>query len=49
MEFFGYAINSILYQRGVYPAEQFTSVSKYGLSILVTKDKGLQDYLGEAE
>eukprot|EP00913_Durusdinium_trenchii_P018563 g17443.t1 len=47
VEFFGYAINSILYQRGVYPAEHFTSVSKYGLSILVTKDKGLQEYLGE--
>lgn len=47
VEFFGYAINSILYQRGVYPAEHFTSVPKYGLSILVTKDEGLQEYLGE--
>ncbi|CAE7463951.1 Afg1l [Symbiodinium sp. CCMP2456] len=47
VEFFGYAINSILYQRGVYPPENFTSVAKYGLSILVTKDKGLQEYLGE--
>mmetsp|Transcript_4438 Transcript_4438/g.10293 ORF Transcript_4438/g.10293 Transcript_4438/m.10293 type:complete len:212 (+) Transcript_4438:65-700(+) len=47
VEFFGYAINSILYQRGVYPPENFTPVQKYGLSILVTKDKGLQDYLGE--
>ncbi|CAE8606419.1 unnamed protein product [Polarella glacialis] len=47
VEFFGYAISSILYQRGVYPPENFTSVSKYGLSILVTKDKGLQEYLGE--
>lgn len=47
VEFFGFAINSILYQRGVYPAEGFAPVSKYGLSILVTKDKGLQEYLGE--
>lgn len=47
VEFFGYAINSILYQRGVYPPEDFTSVKKYGLSILVSKDQGLQEYLGE--
>mmetsp|Transcript_67089 Transcript_67089/g.175922 ORF Transcript_67089/g.175922 Transcript_67089/m.175922 type:complete len:212 (-) Transcript_67089:54-689(-) len=46
-EFFGFAINSILYQRGVYPAENFAPVSKYGLSILVTKDKELQDFIGE--
>lgn len=47
VEFFGFAINSILYQRGVYPPQGFVPVSKYGLSILVTKDKGLQEYLGE--
>jgi len=47
VEFFGYAINSILYQRGIYPPDLFSSISKYGLSILVTKDKGLQEYLGE--
>lgn len=47
VEFFGFAINSILYQRGVYPPEGFAPVSKYGLSILVSKDKGLQAYLGE--
>mmetsp|Transcript_36122 Transcript_36122/g.93179 ORF Transcript_36122/g.93179 Transcript_36122/m.93179 type:complete len:216 (+) Transcript_36122:68-715(+) len=47
VEFFGFAINSILYQRGVYPAEKFAPVSKYGLSILVTKDKELQDFIGE--
>jgi mitotic spindle assembly checkpoint protein MAD2 len=47
VEFFGFAINSILYQRGVYPAESFAQVSKYGLKILVTQDKGLQAYIGE--
>lgn len=47
VEFFGFAINSILYQRGVYPAESFGQVSKYGLKILVTQDKGLQAYIGE--
>jgi len=47
VEFFGFAINSILYQRGVYPAESFAQVTKYGLKILVTQDKGLQAYIGE--
>eukprot|EP00753_Platysulcus_tardus_P006846 PLAT14631.1.p1 GENE.PLAT14631.1~~PLAT14631.1.p1 ORF type:complete len:212 (-),score=91.09 PLAT14631.1:141-776(-) len=46
-EFFGYSINSILYQRGVYPAESFTKVSKYGLAMLVTQDEGLKEYLAE--
>jgi len=44
-EFFGYSINSILYQRGVYPAEDFTKISKYGLSMVVTKDEGMKKYL----
>lgn len=44
-EFFNYGINSILYQRGVYPPEMFTTVQKYGLTILVTSDKSLQKYL----
>lgn len=47
VEFFGFAINSILYQRGVYPAESFAQVTKYGLKILVTQDRGLQAYIGE--
>lgn len=44
-EFFNYGINSILYQRGVYPPEMFTTVQKYGLSILVTTEEPLQKYL----
>ena len=32
-EFFGYSINSILYQRGIYPPESFARVSKYGLQM----------------
>ena len=27
-EFFGYAVNSILYQRGIYPPEDFQAVQK---------------------
>ena len=45
-EFFGYSINSILYQRGIYPPESFTSVRKYGLPMMITKDEGLKKYLG---
>lgn len=40
-----YGINSILYQRGVYPAETFTHVQKYGLTMLVTADAELKNYL----
>ena len=44
-EFFGFAINSILYQRGIYPPDSFAAVAKYGLSVLVTSDEGLKAYL----
>eukprot|EP00929_Paragymnodinium_shiwhaense_P001090 TRINITY_DN101301_c0_g1_i1.p1 TRINITY_DN101301_c0_g1~~TRINITY_DN101301_c0_g1_i1.p1 ORF type:complete len:211 (-),score=62.07 TRINITY_DN101301_c0_g1_i1:186-818(-) len=47
VEFFGYAINSILYQRGIYPHSSFKSVSKYGLPMLVTSDPELEAYLAE--
>eukprot|EP01065_Artemidia_motanka_P030154 TRINITY_DN36166_c0_g1_i1.p1 TRINITY_DN36166_c0_g1~~TRINITY_DN36166_c0_g1_i1.p1 ORF type:complete len:201 (+),score=62.21 TRINITY_DN36166_c0_g1_i1:72-674(+) len=46
VEFFGYAINSILYQRGVYPATSFTQVQKYKLAMLVTSNRDLKAYLG---
>ncbi|XP_006917848.2 mitotic spindle assembly checkpoint protein MAD2A [Pteropus alecto] len=40
-----FGINSILYQRGVYPSETFTRVQKYGLTLLVTTDPELMKYL----
>ncbi|XP_010154206.1 PREDICTED: mitotic spindle assembly checkpoint protein MAD2A, partial [Eurypyga helias] len=40
-----YGINSILYQRGIYPPETFTRVQKYGLTLLVTTDSELKNYL----
>ncbi|XP_071829036.1 mitotic spindle assembly checkpoint protein MAD2A-like [Apostichopus japonicus] len=43
-EFFHYGINSILYQRGIYPPEHFTMTKKYGLSMLVTTDESLKAY-----
>eukprot|EP00667_Euglena_gracilis_P020926 EG_transcript_22781 len=45
-EFFGYAINSILYQRGIYPAESFAPFQHYGLPMMVTADPALKKYLG---
>ncbi len=44
-EFFGYSINSILYQRGVYPPEMFFRVNKYGLTLLVSNDPSLTKYI----
>ena len=40
-----YGINSILYQRGLYPPESFTRVQKYNLTLLVTDDVELNNYL----
>lgn len=45
MEFFQYAITCILYQRGIYPAEDFDRISKYGLVLHVAKEEGLITYL----
>ncbi|XP_049849362.1 mitotic spindle assembly checkpoint protein MAD2A-like [Schistocerca gregaria] len=47
VEFFDYAINSILYQRGIYPPEDFEQKKKYGISIMVAKDAGLRDYMNQ--
>mmetsp|Transcript_25636 Transcript_25636/g.35427 ORF Transcript_25636/g.35427 Transcript_25636/m.35427 type:complete len:204 (+) Transcript_25636:404-1015(+) len=46
-EFFSYAVNSILYQRGIYPPETFERKKKYGLQMLVTADHGLNTYLSQ--
>lgn len=44
-EFFGYAANSILYNRAVYPEESFTKVKKYGLTMLLTQDEGVKNFI----
>lgn len=44
-EFFHYSINTILFQRGVYPAEDFTAVKKYGLTMLVSSDDQVKGYI----
>ncbi|GAU16619.1 mitotic spindle checkpoint protein MAD2-like [Trifolium pratense] len=44
-EFFGYAANSILYNRAVYPEESFVKVKKYGLPMLLTEDEGVKSFI----
>jgi mitotic spindle assembly checkpoint protein MAD2 len=45
VEFFEYSVNSILYQRGIYPPEMFKRVSKYGLAMMISNDEGLSVYI----
>ncbi|KAG7548987.1 hypothetical protein FFLO_03100 [Filobasidium floriforme] len=44
-EFFEYSVNSILYQRNIYPPDDFRMVKKYGLPMLITADEELKAYL----
>ncbi|KAM3725726.1 Mitotic spindle assembly checkpoint protein MAD2A [Dirofilaria immitis] len=44
-EFFHFGLNSILYQRGIYPADSFKREKKYGLTMLVTNNPELQKFL----
>ncbi|KAG8754602.1 Mitotic spindle checkpoint component mad2 [Serendipita sp. 396] len=44
-DFFKFAINTILYQRGVYPADDFHMVKKYGQTVMLTEDAALVNYL----
>lgn len=46
-EFFGFAVNNILYQRGIYPPEHFASLAKYGLTIMVSTNEGLKIFLAQ--
>lgn len=49
LTFSAFGINSILYQRGLYPSETFTRVQKYGLTLLVTTDPELIKYLNNVD
>uniref|UniRef100_A0A183CN73 Mitotic spindle assembly checkpoint protein MAD2A n=1 Tax=Globodera pallida TaxID=36090 RepID=A0A183CN73_GLOPA len=44
-QFFHYGIHSILYQRGIYPSDNFTREKKYGMTLLVNKDPKLEKFL----
>src|SRR6056297_2597732 len=45
VEFFEHAITCILYQRGIYPPEDFERKTKYGLALHVAREEGLVTYL----
>ena len=36
---------SILYQRGIYPPEEFERVQNYGCPLMITTDKALKAYI----
>ncbi|KAJ3016540.1 UNVERIFIED_CONTAM: Mitotic spindle checkpoint component mad2 [Siphonaria sp. JEL0065] len=44
-EFFDFSINSILFQRAIYPPEDFKVVKRYGLNLLVNADFAVHNYL----
>ncbi|XP_068688832.1 mitotic spindle assembly checkpoint protein MAD2A-like [Montipora foliosa] len=44
-EYFGFAINNILYQRGIYSAGSFKREQHYDLTLFICEDKDLQEYL----
>ncbi|GAA5969734.1 hypothetical protein JCM11641_008021 [Rhodosporidiobolus odoratus] len=44
-EFFEYSVNSILYQRGIYPPDDFKQVKKYGLTLFTSVDEALERYV----
>ncbi|ORX66762.1 DNA-binding protein [Linderina pennispora] len=44
-EFFLYGISSILFQRGIYPMEDFKTTKKYGIDVWVSNDTQVQQYL----
>lgn len=40
-----YGINSILYQRGIYPSDNFTREKKYSMTLLVSVEPRLKKFL----
>jgi len=44
-EYLNYGINSILFQRGIYPAETFQNHQQYGVTILVSIDDKIKEFL----
>ncbi|KAG5892133.1 hypothetical protein JTB14_032355 [Gonioctena quinquepunctata] len=44
-DYLNYGINSILFQRGLYPPENFKAEENYGLTILMSTDNKIKDFL----
>ncbi|XP_014250927.1 mitotic spindle assembly checkpoint protein MAD2A [Cimex lectularius] len=45
LEYLNFGINSILYQRGVYPSESFGQEEHFGLSMFITTDEKILSFL----
>ncbi|KAF2883995.1 hypothetical protein ILUMI_22169 [Ignelater luminosus] len=44
-EYLDFGINSILFQRGIYPPEDFKTVENYGLPIYMSQDKKIKEFI----
>ncbi|KAL1131768.1 hypothetical protein AAG570_011381 [Ranatra chinensis] len=44
-DYLNYGINSILYQRGIYPSENFICEQHFGLSIYISSDEKINSFL----
>lgn len=44
-DYFEFAINNILFQRGIYPSEDFQTVRKYDLPLLIAIDEDIKSYI----
>lgn len=40
-----YAINSVLFQRGLYPPETFKAEQQYGITLLISEDAQIKSFL----
>nr|CAG4650430.1 EOG090X0C57 [Sida crystallina] len=47
VDFFNYSLNSILYQRGVYPEESFIPTQHYGLTMYMSKMPEIKRFMDE--
>lgn len=46
-DYFVFAINNILFQRGIYPPDDFQTVKKYDLPLLLTIDDDIKQYINQ--
>lgn len=47
-DFLSFGIQSILFQREIYPSDDFKMVKKFNTQVLTTIDEGLREYLERA-
>lgn len=40
-----YAVNSVLFQRGLYPPETFKAEQQYGITLLISEDPQIKSFL----